>query len=288
MRSASTIGANAGTAHPVREIDSGPLYRRVLSAAVLLPPAIAAVHWGAPSFALLILVFALAMAWEWARLCGQGRFGLSGAALMGTAAAVVLTAVVGTPAAALIAVALGAVAVQALAWGEGRSRPAWTALGALYIGIPALALVWLRGDGEAGRAEIFWLFAVVWGTDAGAFAFGRMFGGPRLAPAISPRKTWAGAAGGVLAAAVASLIAAAVSDPAAAGRLVLLGVVLSAVAQAGDLLESAVKRHFGVKDMSGIIPGHGGVFDRVDGLLTAAPAAAGLIWISGGGLSPWR
>jgi phosphatidate cytidylyltransferase len=288
MRSVSTISVNEGTAHPVREVESGPIHRRLLSAVVLIPPVLAGVYWGGPYFALLILLFALVMAWEWAKLSGEGRFGLGGGALMGAVAAVVVAAVAGTPVTALVAIACGAVAVHALAWREGRAARAWTALGVLYIGIPALALIWLRGDGETGRALIFWLFALVWATDFGAYGCGRLLGGPRLAPTISPRKTWAGFGGGILAAVFVSLIAAAVGDPAERWGLVLLGALLSVVAQAGDLLESAVKRHFRVKDMSQVIPGHGGVFDRVDSLLTAAPAAAGLIWVSGGGLAPWR
>ncbi len=154
-----------------------------------------------------------------------------------------------------------------------------------------MALVWLRGAGEAAPWLVLWLFAVVWATDVGAFAAGRLIGGPRLAPRVSPKKTWAGAAGG-LAAALAVSAAAAALGLAGPGALadptvvILLGAALGIAAQAGDLLESAIKRRFGVKDVSHIIPGHGGAMDRVDGILVAAPVAAGLVWLAARGAAP--
>ncbi len=286
MPSGNSIGVNGGTAHLVVERLPGELQRRVLWAALLAAPAVAATYWGGLYFSFLVLVFALVMAWEWDRLCAGGVFGLSGGALMLVTAAVVYAAAAGSPAMALAAALIGVLVVLAVAREQGRPNSIWISLGALYIGLPALALISLRGGGEDARNLVLWLFAVVWVTDIGAYACGRLIGGPRLAPRISPKKTWAGAIGGVLAAALVSA-AAALAAPVDPVSIVLFGVFLSVAAQAGDLLESAVKRHFGIKDVSHVIPGHGGVFDRVDGLLVAAPVAAGLIWAADG-IQPWR
>jgi phosphatidate cytidylyltransferase len=127
-------------------------------------------------------------------------------------------------------------------------------------------------NAPAGFRNVLFLVFVVWGTDIGAYLIGRLIGGPRLAPRISPGKTWSGALGGLAAAALAGA-GAGYEHPFAAAVLALL---LSVIAQAGDLLESALKRHFGVKDSGTLIPGHGGLLDRLDGVLTAAPAA--LLW----------
>jgi phosphatidate cytidylyltransferase len=143
--------------------------------------------------------------------------------------------------------------------------------GVLYLGPAFICLIALRA-GPAGLRNLLYLAAIVWAGDIGAYLAGRLIGGPRLAPRISPGKTWSGAAGGTLAAVLAGA-AAGFEHPANAAALAL---VLSVIAQAGDLLESAVKRYFGAKDSGRIIPGHGGLLDRLDGVLTAAPAA--LAW----------
>ena len=173
-----------------------------------------------------------------------------------------------------------------------RGRRRWPALlaGIPYIGLAALSLLWLRGGGAAGGRAVLFLLLVVWASDIGAYLAGRALGGPRLAPAISPGKTWAGAVGGLLAAMLAGLAAEALSPGGmrGAGPAALAAAALGIAAQAGDLLESAVKRGFGVKDSGRLIPGHGGLFDRLDGLLTAAPAAALLAMQAGHGVVFWR
>ena len=136
------------------------------------------------------------------------------------------------------------------------------------------ALLWLRDDPVAGRANVLFLLLVVWAGDIGAYLVGRWIGGPRLAPGISPGKTWSGAVGGLVAASVVGLLAAGLLSDGAAGRAIPLAAVLGIVAQAGDLLESFVKRRLEVKDSGHLIPGHGGLFDRLDGVLAAAPVAA--------------
>ena len=150
-----------------------------------------------------------------------------------------------------------------------QGRAAWIPAGLAYAALPAAALIWLRGDGDSGRMTIYWLFAIVWSADSAAYLCGRAIGGPKLAPQISPKKTWAGFIGGV---SIAGLIGLAV---AAFGSAPLVawgaaGLAVAVASQLGDLAESALKRHFGVKDASGLIPGHGGLMDRVDGLVVGA------------------
>ncbi len=167
----------------------------------------------------------------------------------------------------------------------GPQRWAALAAGAPYVGAASASLLWLRADPAAGRHAVLFLLLVVWASDIGAYLAGRAIGGPRLAPMISPGKTWSGALGGLLAACLAAL---AVNRLHAAGSAVLAGAALGIAAQFGDLLESAVKRGFRVKDSGATIPGHGGLFDRLDGLLTAAPAAALLAMQAGHGVVFWR
>jgi phosphatidate cytidylyltransferase len=159
--------------------------------------------------------------------------------------------------------------------------------GMFYIWPTFAALVWLRGDGQAGRAQVLVLLLVVWASDIGAYLAGRLLGGPRLAPRISPGKTWSGAAGGLAAAMLVGFGAAAFWDAPPWPDVAIAGA-LGLVSQAGDLFESAAKRHFGVKDSGRLIPGHGGVLDRVDGLLTAAPTAALMVWALGQGKVMWQ
>ena len=166
------------------------------------------------------------------------------------------------------------------AW-HGRALAVATRIGAgLSYVLPSFAaLLWLRQDAGSGLRNTVFLLVIVWASDVGAYLAGRLVGGPLLAPRISPGKTWAGAVGGLLAAACVGAMFA----PAATGA----GMVLGMVAQAGDLMESAIKRGFAVKDSGRIIPGHGGLLDRLDGLLTAAPVAAGLSWLAGPGMPLW-
>jgi phosphatidate cytidylyltransferase len=159
----------------------------------------------------------------------------------------------------------------------------WFAAGAVYAIAAALCPIVLRADPDYGLVTIVFLFAVVWMTDVAAYFIGRMAGGPRLWPAVSPNKTWSGAIGGLVGAMVAAFVVA--SFAALPHRAtILLAAVLSVASQAGDLFESHVKRRFGVKDASHVIPGHGGVMDRLDGFIFAA-ALATLIGVARGGWS---
>jgi phosphatidate cytidylyltransferase len=167
----------------------------------------------------------------------------------------------------MAALGAGALAVAALA---PRER-IWSGAGVLYAGVLVLAPTLLR-EGANGAAAMFFLFAVVWSTDIFGYFVGRTVRGPRLALRISPKKTWAGAIGGVLGAVAAGVVFAVLTGY----SIVCSGLaafVLSLVSQGGDLLESAIKRHFGVKDASHVIPGHGGLMDRLDGFIAAAGVA---------------
>ena len=160
-------------------------------------------------------------------------------------------------------------------------------LGWAYILVGAVALHWLRTD-EAGLLNVLFVLVIVWSSDIGAYLAGRMIGGPKLAPAISPGKTWSGAIGGLAMAVLVGLAVSQAVHPGPPLHAVVLGAVLSVASQIGDLIESAAKRHFGVKDSSRIIPGHGGLFDRLDGVLAAAPLAAALELMLGPGQELWR
>ena len=192
---------------------------------------------------------------------------------------------------AMIAVLTAALAAEWFTLTRGRASPALIAAGIPYIGLATIALLWLRADTDVGRANVLFVVLIVWTSDIGAYVVGRLVGGPRLAPAISPGKTWSGAIGALAAAAIAGLCIAAFTGAMPRGVFLtaaLVAAALSVVAQAGDLLESALKRHLGVKDSGRTIPGHGGLFDRLDGMLTAAPAAALLAVLLGRGVELWR
>ncbi len=168
-----------------------------------------------------------------------------------------------------------------------RHAVAQSVVGVLYLLPALLVLQSMRADGSVGRANVMFLVLIVWGTDIGAYVIGRLIGGPRLAPRISPGKTLSGAVGGLVVAVLIGWAAAVLwQTPPLHGAVV--GGVLGVVCQLGDLFESAAKRHFGVKDSGRLIPGHGGVLDRVDGLLTAAPAAGVLVMVLGQGRVLWQ
>ena len=268
--------------------EPGSLIPRVVSAILLAPLPIAAIWFGSPWLPLLVGAAAGVLAWEWARLCRGGAVGTSGATLI--AAVVVATALAELW--GLVVGVIAAIGGAAVVWGVAllfRDRePGWIAFGGLWVALPCVLLLWLAGNQGGGRIVLLWLFAVVWATDIGAYAVGRRLGGPRLAPRWSPGKTWAGLIGGAVAAAIAGWITGYVLGISPALPLVIVSAGLAIVEQFGDLAESMAKRRFGVKDSSGLIPGHGGLLDRVDGLLAVIPVAALLTVISGGGVLSWR
>jgi phosphatidate cytidylyltransferase len=147
--------------------------------------------------------------------------------------------------------------------------------GLVYVLLPCFALIWFRG--ATGWGATLWLFVAVWASDTGAYLLGRLIGGPKLWPAVSPNKTWAGLCGAALGAALIGLAGAFVM-PGGDLRLVLAGAGIGLIGQTGDLFESHVKRRAGAKDSGTLIPGHGGALDRLDSLLFVAPAAAFVLW----------
>ncbi len=276
------------TALPVADSPSGTFLTRVVSALVLIPPVLAAVHYGTPAFEILLGLVSLLLAQEWARLCGRG----TGRAWAGILIAVVLAVIAATAfryyGTALLTALAGSLALYVVARLGRYPSPLWLSAGVLYIGLPVLALMWLRTEPASGRETLFWLLGLVWVTDTGAFLFGRAIGGPKLAPGISPNKTWAGLIGGLVSACLWGLAAGYATELLAPVLLFVLSGALALVSQAGDLAESRIKRHFGVKDSGGLIPGHGGMFDRLDGLLAVAPVVAIMYQFGGGNLLPWR
>ena len=254
---------------------------RIVSALVLAPVAIAVVWFGWPWLPLLVAIAGAGMAWEWARLCQEGRVGASGGLMIAVVLASVGAAAAGQVGLGLGIAVLGAGMVFAAAKGERGEASWWLAAGALWLTLPCVLLLWIaRADG-AGRVTVLWIFAIVWATDIGAYAAGRSLGGPRLAPRWSPRKTWAGLLGGAGCAALAGWGTARVLGVSAVLPLVAASAGLAIIEQFGDLAESVAKRRFGVKDSSGLIPGHGGLLDRLDGLLAVIPAVA-LLTLAGG------
>ncbi len=245
---------------------------RLASALILAPIALWALWRGALFWQVLVGVAMFGLAAEWTRLAALQRWNI-----------VIVVAVLFSW---LLAIRFG--------WSAGLTalllftavtswRFGWfAAFGIPYIGIGGFSLLWLRLQPGAGLHDTLFLVTVIWATDIGAYLAGRLLGGAKLAPRISPGKTWTGSAGGLLLGGLAGALVASgghgTSPPALAAAL-----LLSLCAQAGDLLESAIKRKLGVKDSGRTIPGHGGLFDRLDGFLAAAPVAVILALLAHGG-----
>ncbi len=257
----------------------------MLSALVLVPVALAAVWFGPPWFSGLIAVLALAASAEWRTIAVLERAGLRMILIMVPLFALVSIEVAGLEA-GLIVLAVGlvlTVGTFAAPWNE-RS---WALVALLHVCVATIAIMFLRTMPDVGCDLVFFLFAAVWLSDIGAYAVGRLIGGPKLAPAISPNKTWAGAIGAVVITLAAAFIYAELTRAGLRGAM-LAALLLSVAAQLGDLFESFVKRHFSVKDSGNLIPGHGGVLDRVDGVLFAAPALALFALLFGTDFILWR
>jgi phosphatidate cytidylyltransferase len=244
---------------------------RPVFAVVLAFVVIAAIYGGTPYLAVVVAVAAFAAAREWHRIVGEGA---AGPELAPTTLAIwlMLIAFLLWPhgIAPYVVLLCGTFLVLALSMTR-RNRPLWRAGCVLYLGIPSLAILALRDTAPHGAWLIGALFAVVWATDTGALVVGNLVGGPKLAPLLSPNKTWSGTIGGIIAAAIAEAIFIAIIGG-HAGAAALFGAGLAVFAHLGDLFESWVKRRFHIKDSGGLIPGHGGVLDRIDSTLCAAVA----------------
>ena len=255
-------------------LSSNEMLVRIASAAILGGLAFAAAWFGGWAAAVAVSVAVVVVHLEWIGLTGDRL----AAALVFTALLVAGFALfaAGHPvlAAGLIGLAVVAAAISA--------REVWRPAGVAYSATLGLGLLLLRDAPVHGLAAVLVVFAVVWGTDSGAFFAGRAIGGPKLWPAVSPKKTWAGAIGGLATGIIAGLVVAALARVAVAPGLALVCAALSLAGQAGDLFESAVKRRFGAKDSGVIVPGHGGLMDRVDGLVFAVAAAVVIGLVHGG------
>lgn len=258
---------------------------RVLSALVLAAVAILATWLGGLPFRALVAIGGVLVFWEWQSITGYDKYGVLELAAPGAmAASAFLVMAEFSSLQSLIPAAFAM--FFAIAAAIRRNVPLWFPAGVPYALLPVLGLAALRGDNTSGLLAIVYLFAVVWATDIFAYFGGRTFGGAKLAPQISPAKTWSGAVSGVFAGTMAGL---AIAFAGGSGKLVFLAalaVALSIASQAGDLFESFVKRRFGVKDSGTILPGHGGIMDRVDGLIGATVALYLICVMAGYGTNP--
>ena len=250
---------------------------RSLSAVVLVPMVLAIVWFGGFVFTGFIVALGILMAIEWVKISfGENKTQL----LVHEVAAAAL--IMGSATLSIVALAILSIVSWALQRKDGLSF--WNLFGVAYVGLPILALSILRDDAEFGLKAVVWCMAIVWSADVMAYFFGRIIGGPKLVPRISPKKTWAGMLGAVVGAVLASVLVSRFAHL-AFWPLAGLAAVFAVVEQGGDIFESAFKRHFGVKDSGNLIPGHGGVLDRIDGLIAVVLAAA-LVGVIHNPLSP--
>lgn len=248
------------------------LPRKTAVAVVLIALALGALTFGGIAMWLLAVIAALFMMAEWADLAKADAKQRRMALFALSVPLAILSPLAAGPSFFALGLIAGAAFFIAIV-----TRHAQLALGIAYVGVPVAALLAIRGLPD-GAMLAFWSLAVVWATDIGAYFAGRLIGGPKLMPRLSPNKTWAGLGGGMVAAWITGMAFATYGDLDL--RLALLSPLLAIVAQAGDLYESGLKRKAGVKDSGTILPGHGGVLDRLDGVVTVAPVAFALIPIA--------
>ncbi len=253
---------------------AGNLLPRIASSIVLIAIAALGAWRGGLATAVVVTAVAVIAHLEWTAITeGAQRAAIGFTTLVGI---VMLIGGLG-----YLAVAGGIAVAAAVAAGITGPRP-WRPVGIVYVSAFGLSLLALRAS-DHGLAAIALLFAVVWATDIGAYFAGRGLGGPKLWPAVSPKKTWSGAAGGLGAALIAGVATAGVIAIPIVPALVVVIVALSIAGQSGDLFESSIKRHFGAKDAGKLIPGHGGMMDRVDGLVFAGAVAVLIGFLHSGG-----
>ncbi len=267
------------------------LLPRLISALFFGPLILAIVYLGPPASDLALALAGALMMWEWLRVTGtveSWRAQWSWLALL--PALLVLCTGGYLPPLALIALPLGLLLAFSLKVPErlrtGSPR-LWVLFGVVYVGAPLVAFQWMRNEAENGMLLLFLLLASVWVSDSAAYFVGRTVGGPKLFPRISPKKTWSGGIGGIVAGTLAWLIGTMLYADVHWMLAILTGCILSVACMFGDLAESAVKRRFGVKDSGRLIPGHGGILDRVDGLMFSAIVLTTLSLLWGSPLS-WQ
>lgn len=251
---------------------------RVISAAVLVAVAALTLWWGGWPFAIAWTALGAIAAFEWSRMI-SGRDDKLWVDLLAAGQVVAVGLLAGYGWHLLAFLALGGFAVLNFR-NHGGEHPVLSIVGVLYGGAIALAPIYVRAQPEIGIALIAWCFAVVWSTDIAAYFVGRKLGGPKLWPAVSPKKTWSGAIGGAVAGVLGALGVALLAEilggrwPLGISQTIAAALFCSAAGQLGDLAESSLKRRFGVKDSGSIIPGHGGVLDRLDAFVVVASLVA--------------
>ncbi len=273
-------------AHPGQMIRSGSeTFLRILFGVFMAVIAVA-LTFGSPFwFAAVTCLMMMLAAREWHRMVRDPsqraaadrqpvhiQTAVTGLAILASAGAILFHQI---PAAFALLLA-GAAAAYVLA-GQRDDNPLWHAGGVLYLGLPALALVALKALAPQGPQILLGLFLIVWSTDTGALLFGKLIGGAKIAPKLSPGKTWAGTIGGSITAALVFGLYIAVLDFGVT-KAMAFALAFSVIAHLGDLFESLVKRRFGRKDSGGLIPGHGGALDRVDSLLASSVVMALLVF----------
>jgi len=295
MPSQNSTGGNAGSGHRSAAADPAAapsriadLKIRAISALVLGPPVLFAVWYGEWVFDAVIALVALLAAREWTRLVEPDRFPYAMMLALVGVAAVIGADFLWDSEAALIAAITATVLLYGVGRGTGLRHAGLVAFTVPYVALACVALMWLRNDtGGDGFGLFLYLLLVIWGTDIGAYAAGRSIGGPKLMPRISPKKTWAGLIGGMASAAAVGAGVASAMGAQSPLTAACIGAVLAVVGQAGDLFESHMKRRSNVKDSGHLIPGHGGLLDRIDGLIAAAPVLALLYALSEGAWTWW-
>ena len=257
------------------------LKTRILSALVLIPLAVGAAWAGGVVFAALCALAGILIGWEWSRLFYPSKDKRSFLSLWIGGGAIIVAVLASTRPLFLLPLS-GVLFFVPLIWIFVKESRVMPAFGGIYAAFPVAALILFRNDMEYGIWAIVWLFGIVWATDIAAYFTGKSLGGPKLSPRWSPNKTWSGLLGGVAAASLVSAFVAYALGNTSGLILAALGGAMAIVAQMGDIFESSLKRQAGVKDSSRIIPGHGGVMDRLDGLITASSLALVIGLIRGG------
>ena len=253
------------------------LFLRVISALVLAPVVLAAILYGdgdlGPTYNILVATIGALMAWEWEKMVSKETSII--ALIMAVTSVMIVFMGADYPATSLIMMLLAALIIYFIS-----GKKVLLSFGTFYIGIPLMSMVYIGYINFDYSADIIlWVLFVVWATDIGGYVFGKSIGGPKLAPKISPKKTWAGLVGGIVSACLVtyefvSFINLHYQSNMSIAFFVGTSALLAVVSQVGDIFESSIKRYLNIKDSSNLIPGHGGIFDRVDGLLFVAPVVA--------------
>jgi phosphatidate cytidylyltransferase len=276
------------------------LIKRIISALVMIPPVLGAIFYGYPAFDILIVFIFVVLTYEWSNLCNS-NFRQFDTLIFFSGGGAVLISVAFFNSIWAMHIFVSTCVLLLLIYFCSRKKQSssdaplsqeqfklpWLVIGFCYIGIALITLLLLRSENDAGRNIILLLFLIAWAADTGAYAFGRLIGGPRLAPVLSPNKTWAGFIGGVFCAGLVGAGFALFIKDSGLMILTISAIVLGIISQCGDLLESRIKRLFQVKDAGSLIPGHGGLLDRVDSLLAMSWAIGLIYWMARDEVLKW-